>query len=88
MKTLPDNPHLDHLRQQAKELLAGLRDVDPAATLADAATGLGNYIYEQVEAALAAGTTEEQRYADRSVRHLLAHLPTRTTLERLLDAVA
>ena len=36
MKTLPDNAHLDHLRRQAKDLLAGLRDTDPAATLADA----------------------------------------------------
>jgi hypothetical protein len=29
MKTLPDNPNLDHLRRQAKDLLAGLRDSDP-----------------------------------------------------------
>lgn len=36
MKTLPDNPDLDHLRRQAKDLLAGLRDSCPAATLADA----------------------------------------------------
>ena len=36
MKTFPDNPNLDHLRQQAKDLLAGLRDADPAATLAQA----------------------------------------------------
>ncbi|ROO59361.1 Ser/Thr protein kinase RdoA (MazF antagonist) [Micromonospora sp. Llam0] len=44
MKTLPDNPHLHHLRQQAKELLAGLRDVDPTATLADAQASLaGQY---------------------------------------------
>ncbi|MEE6263073.1 phosphotransferase [Plantactinospora sonchi] len=42
MKTLPDNPHLDHLRQQAKELLSGLRDVDPTASLADAQTSLAN----------------------------------------------
>ncbi|WFE29055.1 phosphotransferase [Solwaraspora sp. WMMD791] len=62
----------------------------PTLRLADfrgAATGLVNYVSEQVEAALAAGTTEDRRYADRSVRHLLAHLPTRATLERLLDAV-
>ncbi|MFY1694567.1 hypothetical protein [Solwaraspora sp. WMMA2101] len=44
MKTLPDNPHLHHLRQQAKELLAGLREVDPTVTLADAQTTLaGQY---------------------------------------------
>lgn len=36
MKTLPDNPNLDHLRQQAKDLLAGLRDTDPTASLAGA----------------------------------------------------
>ncbi|MBL7253691.1 phosphotransferase [Paractinoplanes lichenicola] len=40
MKTLPDNPHLDHLRRQAKDLLAGLRDTRPEATLADAQTAL------------------------------------------------
>ncbi len=36
MKTLPDDPDLDHLRRQAKDLLAGLRAADPAAGLADA----------------------------------------------------
>jgi hypothetical protein len=36
VKTLPDNPNLDHLRRQAKDLLAGLRDSRPDATLADA----------------------------------------------------
>jgi Ser/Thr protein kinase RdoA (MazF antagonist) len=36
VKTLPDNPHLDHLRRQAKDLLAGLRDSDPGTSLADA----------------------------------------------------
>ncbi|GID25901.1 hypothetical protein Abr02nite_08840 [Paractinoplanes brasiliensis] len=40
MKTLPDNPHLDHLRRQAKDLLAGLRDTRPEATLAEAQTSL------------------------------------------------
>ncbi|MCW6011063.1 phosphotransferase [Micromonospora sp. CPCC 205371] len=40
MKTLPDNPNLDHLRQQAKDLLAGLRDSDPTASLADAQASL------------------------------------------------
>jgi len=40
VKTLPDNPNLDHLRQQAKDLLAGLRDTDPAATLAAAQASL------------------------------------------------
>lgn len=40
VKTLPDNPNLDHLRQQAKDLLAGLRDTDPAVTLAAAQASL------------------------------------------------
>lgn len=40
MRTLPDNPSLDHLRQQAKDLLAGLRDCDPAASLSAAQASL------------------------------------------------
>jgi aminoglycoside phosphotransferase (APT) family kinase protein len=40
MKTLPDNPNLDHLRRQAKDLLAGLRDANPRASLADAQASL------------------------------------------------
>jgi hypothetical protein len=40
MKTLPDNPHPDHLRRQAKDLLAGLRDSDPTAALAGAQAAL------------------------------------------------
>jgi hypothetical protein len=40
VKTLPDNPNLDHLRRQAKDLLAGLRDAHPDATLADAQASL------------------------------------------------
>jgi hypothetical protein len=40
MKSLPDNPHLDHLRRQAKDLLAGLRDIRPSASLADAQASL------------------------------------------------
>jgi Ser/Thr protein kinase RdoA (MazF antagonist) len=40
MKTLPDSPNLDHLRRQAKDLLAGLRDGRPGTTLADAQTTL------------------------------------------------
>jgi hypothetical protein len=44
MKTLPDNPNLDHLRSQAKDLLAGLRDSHPEASLADAQASLaGQY---------------------------------------------
>ena len=36
MKTLPDTPNLDHLRQQAKDLLPQLRTVRPGASLSDA----------------------------------------------------
>lgn len=36
MKTLPDAPNLDHLRRQAKDVLAQLRVVRPGATLSDA----------------------------------------------------
>jgi Ser/Thr protein kinase RdoA (MazF antagonist) len=40
VKTLPDNPNLDHLRRQAKDLHAGLRDYRPEASLADAQASL------------------------------------------------
>jgi Ser/Thr protein kinase RdoA (MazF antagonist) len=40
VKTLPDNPNLDHLRQQAKDLLSGLRDINPGTSLAEAQTSL------------------------------------------------
>lgn len=40
MKTLPDNPNIAHLRQQAKDLLLGLRDSTPTASLADAQASL------------------------------------------------
>lgn len=40
MKTLPDNPNLDHLRQQAKDLLAGLRDSKPDTSLSEAQMAL------------------------------------------------
>ena len=36
MKKLPDRPNLDHLRRQAKDLLAGLRDAERATSLAQA----------------------------------------------------
>lgn len=38
MKTLPDSPSLDHLRQQAKDVLLQLRVVRPNATLSEAQT--------------------------------------------------
>lgn len=36
IKQLPPNPNLDHLKRQAKDLLAALRETEPAATLASA----------------------------------------------------
>lgn len=51
-----------------------------------AVTGLANYVFGQVEHAMAA-TGEDRRLADRGVRHLLTHLPTLATLEELLTAV-
>jgi hypothetical protein len=42
VKTLPDHPNIEHLRRQAKDLLAGLRDTHPATTLADAQASLAS----------------------------------------------
>ncbi|MEO3748192.1 phosphotransferase [Plantactinospora sp. B5E13] len=75
----------------ARALVDGYRET--AGTLPDldltmfrgAVTSLVNYVSGQVDYALAAGDPEDRRYADRSVTHLLSHLPTRSTLERLLD---
>lgn len=53
-----------------------------------AITGLANYVSGQVQTALDAQAEEEQRYADRSVRHLLSHLPTRANLEQLIIVTA
>jgi hypothetical protein len=52
-----------------------------------AVISLGNYVLGQVEDALCARDAEDQRHADRSVRHLLSRPPSRANLERLLDAV-
>jgi Ser/Thr protein kinase RdoA (MazF antagonist) len=40
MRTLPDNPSLDHLRRQAKDLLAGLRESEPETSLSRAQAAL------------------------------------------------
>ena len=42
MKTLPDSPSLEHLRQQAKDVLPHLRAVRPQATLSDAQSHIAN----------------------------------------------
>lgn len=51
-----------------------------------AVTGLANYVFGLCEYAIDAGD-EDRRFADRGVRHVLTHLPTLATLERLLAAV-
>jgi Ser/Thr protein kinase RdoA (MazF antagonist) len=44
VRILPDNPNIDHLRRQAKDLLAGLRESAPATPLSDAQSALaGQY---------------------------------------------
>ncbi|WP_155373455.1 hypothetical protein [Catellatospora vulcania] len=48
--------------------------------------GLLNYVAGQADAALSAQGEQETRYADRNMRHLLTHLPSWTTYERVLDA--
>lgn len=55
-------------------------------TFRGAAIGLLNYVSGQVQSALDAGGTEERRFADRNVRHLLTHLPSRAIYEQVLDA--
>ncbi|MFF5216106.1 phosphotransferase [Micromonospora sp. NPDC000442] len=75
----------------ARALLDGYRATAgtlPSLDLAafrGAVTSLANYVSGQVGAALEARDDEERRYADRSVAHLLSHLPTRAVLEQLLD---
>lgn len=59
MKTLPDNPDLGHLRRQAKDLLAGMREARPEVTLGAAQTALA----EQYGFA---GWTELKAEVDRS----------------------
>jgi hypothetical protein len=55
-------------------------------TFRGAATGLQNYVAGQVGWALSTTSKHDQRYADRSVRHLLTHLPSVETYGRVLDA--
>lgn len=64
MKTLPDNPNLDHLRRQAKDLLAGLRDTAPATTLADAQASLAEQYGFRTWTDLKAEVDRRQAQAD------------------------
>ena len=76
----------------ARALLQGYRERAgwlPALTLdtfRGAATGLQNYVAGQIGHALDASGTDDERHADRSLRHLLTHLPSAETYERVLDA--
>jgi hypothetical protein len=45
-----------------------------------------NYLADLVEQALAAGDAQRRRDAERSLGHLLGHLPSRAGFERLLEA--
>ena len=64
MKVLPDNPNLDHLRKQAKDLLAGLRDCDPGASLADAQASLAEQYGFRTWTDLKAEVDRQQGQAD------------------------
>ncbi|GIG00500.1 phosphotransferase [Catellatospora citrea] len=76
----------------ARALLAGYRAragaLPPLSldTFRGAATGLLNYVAGQVDVALSAHGEQDVRYADRNMRHLLTHLPSRTTYRQVLDA--
>jgi hypothetical protein len=51
------------------------------------ATGLQNYVSGQLDLALNAQGDEEVRFTERNIRHLLTHLPSLTTFEKILDVV-
>jgi hypothetical protein len=48
------------------------------------ATAMRNYVAGQIDLALSAA---DGSYVDRTVRHLLTHLPSRATYERILAAI-
>jgi aminoglycoside phosphotransferase (APT) family kinase protein len=72
---------LEGYRAQAGSLPALSLD-----TFRGAATGLQNYVAGQINLALGAPGKDDKQVVDRSVRHLLTHLPSRGTYERVLDA--
>lgn len=66
MRTLPESASLDHLRRQAKDLLAVLRRSRPSATLADAQASVAReYGYESWAQLKAAA--EQQRAASTEI---------------------
>lgn len=66
-----------------RETAGTLPDLDVAA-FRGAVTGLANYVSGLVDRAMTVTSDEDRRYASRSVRHVLAHLPSRAALERLV----
>jgi Ser/Thr protein kinase RdoA (MazF antagonist) len=77
----------------ARALVTGYAAVQPVprlepAMFRGAATSLLNYVYGEVETALDAADDESRRLGERSVRHLLTHLPTMSTVEQLHGVVA
>jgi Ser/Thr protein kinase RdoA (MazF antagonist) len=87
MKTLPDNPNLDHLRRQAKDLLAGLRDSRPDATLADAQAGLAEQYGFRTWADLKAEVDRMQGHGDVADPTLAAKIADRFGLGRVTGAM-
>ncbi|ONI82821.1 aminoglycoside phosphotransferase [Actinosynnema sp. ALI-1.44] len=77
MRTLPDNPHLDHLRRQAKDLLAGLRDIDPATSLSDAQASLARQYGFRTWTELKAEVDRGQGHADVAAPELAQLIATR-----------
>jgi hypothetical protein len=69
-----------------RERAGGVPELD-LGSFRGAVTGLANYASGLIAQARAA-TGEERRHAERSVRHLLSHLPARATLDGLLVAAA
>ena len=77
MKTLPDNPNLDHLRRHANDLLAGLRDIDPDVSLADAQASLAGQYGFRTWADLKAEVDRRQDRADVADPELARRLAAR-----------
>lgn len=61
MRILPDNPNVDFLRRQAKELLVALRESNPTASLTDAQRALANQYGFESWAALRVEVEQQRR---------------------------
>src|SRR5262249_59807747 len=81
MKMLPDNPNLGHLRRQAKDLLPGLRDSDPHASLADAQSSLAEQYGFRTWTDLKAEVDRRQGQADIADPALAREIASRFRLE-------